>query len=102
VTAAPQQPDDALAILRRSEPLLAGIAIDIAVLKTDVATIKTDVAVLKTDVSGLRIDVANLQGRVSQLPTSWQMLTAIVTTVIAVTGGTAAILFAALNYAKTL
>jgi hypothetical protein len=102
MTAAPQQPDDALAILKRLEPMLIGIATDVAVLKTDVATIKTDVAGLKTDVVALKVDVANLQGRVSQLPTSWQMLTAIVTTVIAVTGGTAAILFAALNYAKTL
>jgi hypothetical protein len=50
----------------------------------------------------LAVEVAHLQGRVSQLPTSWLMLTAIVATVFTVTATTAGVLFAALNYAKTL
>lgn len=50
----------------------------------------------------LAVEIANLQGRVSQLPTSWLMLTAIVATVFTVTATTAGVLFAALNYAKTL
>lgn len=101
--------DAALEILKRLEPVLtriaadtAGLTTDVAGLKTDVATIKADVALLKTEVSGLTTGVANLQGRVSQLPTSWQMVTAIVATIIAVTGGTAAIVFAAMNYARAI
>jgi hypothetical protein len=50
----------------------------------------------------LRVEMAEVSGRVSQLPTSWQMLTAIVATVFTVTATTAGVLFAALNYAKTL
>ena len=98
MTAIPQQPDDALAILKRLEPVLTSIAADVVLLRTDVAGLKTDVAGLKTDVVALKVEVANLQGRVSQLPTTLQLLTAIVATVF----GTAGILFAALNYAKTL
>jgi hypothetical protein len=48
----------------------------------------------------LRVEMAEVSGRVSQLPTSWQMLTAIVATVFTVTATTAGVLFAALNYAK--
>jgi hypothetical protein len=92
MTVAPQQPDDALAILKRLEPMLISITTDVAVLKNDVTTIKADVAVLKTDVSGLKVEVANLQGRVSQLPTSWMMFTAIVVLIFTVMGGTFGIL----------
>lgn len=95
MTAAPQQPDDALAILKRLEPA-------ISVLANRVAAIETRLTVIETRLGALEVQVANLQGQVSQLPTSWLLLVAIVTTVIAVTGGTAAILFAALSYAKTL
>jgi hypothetical protein len=95
VTAAPQQPDDALAILRRIEPA-------IAVLATRLTSIEGRLTSIETRLGDLEVTVARMEGRVSQLPTSWLMLTAIAATVIAVTGGTAAILFAALNYAKTL
>lgn len=50
----------------------------------------------------LAVEVANLQGRVSQLPTTWQMFTAIVGIVFATLAGTAGVLFAALNYARAL
>jgi hypothetical protein len=50
----------------------------------------------------LRVEIAYLTGQVSEIPTSWQMLTAIVATVFTVTATTAGVLFAALNYAKTL
>lgn len=85
--------DAALEILKRLEPAIAGLA-------TRLTAIEGRLTSVETRLGAVEISVANLQGRVSQLPTSWLMLTAIVTTVIAVTGGTAAILFAALNYAR--
>jgi predicted nuclease with TOPRIM domain len=88
MTAVSQQPDDALAILKQIEGRL-----------TRIEDRLTDI---ETRLGALEVAVANLQGRVSQLPTSWQMLTAIVATVFTVTATTAGVLFAALNYAKTL
>lgn len=50
----------------------------------------------------LRVEVAYIRGQVSEMPTTWQMFTAIVAIVFTTLACTAGVLFAALNYAKTL
>lgn len=87
--------DAALEILKRLEPA-------IAVLATRLTSIEGRLTSIETRLGDLEVTVARMEGRVSQLPTSWLMLTAIMPTVIAVTGGTAAILFAALSYARAI
>lgn len=78
--------EGALEILKRLEPVLTSIDVRLTVIETQQRAMGQD--------------VANLQGRVSQIPTSWQMITAILAMIFTIMGGTAAILFAALNYAK--
>lgn len=51
----------------------------------------------------LRVEVAYIRGQVSEMPTSWQMLAAIVAIVAIVfttLAGTAGVLFAALSYVE--
>lgn len=81
--------DAALEILKRLEPAISGLA-------TRLTAIEGRLTAIEADVVKIRVEVANLQGRVSQMPTTLQLLTAIVATVF----GTAGILFAALSYAK--
>jgi hypothetical protein len=48
----------------------------------------------------LAVEVAYIRGQVSEMPTNWQMLMAIVAIVFTTLAGTAGVLFAALSYAK--
>ena len=72
---APQRFDDeALDILRRLEPVLARQGADIAGMKSDIAEMKTDIAEMKKDIVRQGADIARLDGRVSAMPTTWQLL----------------------------
>lgn len=77
--------DEALDILKRLEPALAGLA-------SRMTGIETRMTNLETRMGALEVGVANLQGRVSQLPTAWAMFTAIVVLIFTVMGGTVGIL----------
>jgi hypothetical protein len=85
MTAVPQQPDDALDILKRLEPAIAGLA-------SRLTAIESRLTAIEVDLVEIRIEVAELRGRVSQLPTSWMMFTAIVVLIFTVMGGTFGIL----------
>ena len=87
--------DETLDILKRLEPLLGRIGSDVAVLKADVAGLRADMTRLDDRVRVIGQDVANLQGRISQLPTSWVMFTAIAVLIFTVMGGSFGILAAA-------
>ncbi|MBF0563323.1 MAG: hypothetical protein HQL37_15225 [Alphaproteobacteria bacterium] len=99
----PQRADEeALDILRRLEPVLheiqteqkeqrrdiVGLREDIAEIRTeqkeqrrDIVGLREDIAEIRTeqkeqrrDIVGLREDIAEMKGRVSQMPTLWQLL----------------------------
>jgi predicted nucleic acid-binding Zn-ribbon protein len=88
--------DAALEILKRLEPAISGLASRLTSIEGRLTAMESRLTTIEGDVVKIRVEVANLQGRVSQMPTTLQLLTAIVATVF----GTAGILFAALNYAK--
>ena len=58
--------NEALDILRRLEPVLSR-------LTADVGEIKAEQKEQRKDIAKLQQDVARLDGRVSQLPTLWQL-----------------------------
>jgi hypothetical protein len=71
--------DDAIEILHRLEPVLAGI-------QTDVSEIKARQAKHDETLTKVLVEVAELRGKVSLLPTAIQMLTAIVAILAAAFG----------------
>lgn len=77
--------DEALAILRRLEPALTGLA-------NRMAGLETRMTGLEARMGALEVGVAELRGKVSQIPTWWQMLTIIAGLILAVMGGTIGVL----------
>jgi small-conductance mechanosensitive channel len=79
--------DEALEILRRLEPVLARMSSDLNAVKTDLNAVKTDLNTVRTEQARqadvlVRLDerqrkqgedLARLDGRVSQLPTLYQL-----------------------------
>lgn len=71
------EPNEVLLILRRLEPALARLDDRVGKLDDRVGKLEASVAKLDDRLRVVEGDVRELKGRVSQLPTSWQMLTAI-------------------------
>ena len=65
--------DEALDILRRLEPTLAQMHGELRQVQADVADIRAEQKEQRRDIGKLQQDVARLDGRVSQLPTLWQL-----------------------------
>lgn len=55
-----------------------------------------DITAIRSDFAGLKADVARVEGRLSQLPTTWGIITALLGT----WGAGAAIVFTLLRFAK--
>lgn len=54
---------------------------DVAGLKSEMVAVKTEVVSLKSGFHSLEVQMGRVEGRVMNLPTYWQMLTAIVTVI---------------------
>lgn len=71
----PRSPnDEALDILRRIEPVLAAIQADQREMKAEIKEIKGELKGVKSDQIRHLEMVAELRGRVSNLPTIWQIV----------------------------
>jgi hypothetical protein len=65
--------DEALDILRRLEPTLAQMHGELRQVQTDLGEVKADLKRLDDRQRKQGEDIAELKGRVSQLPTIWQL-----------------------------
>lgn len=60
-------------------------------MEARVTRLETDLRDLKSDVKGARLDLAEIKGRLSQMPTTFQLLTWFMTVAVALVGLTFAI-----------
>lgn len=79
---------DIRATLARLEPVLSQVSSDLTGLKSDVKDLRSDVTDLRSkDLVDLKVAAAKLEGRVSQLPSTVQLL-GFVLAVLAIAGVT--------------
>ena len=62
-------------------------------METRITRLEDDFRSLKADLSAIRTDVSYLRGRIESLPTTWQLITAVIGGNVSV----AAVIFAALK-----
>lgn len=77
-------------ILERLEPKI-----------TEAASVKSDIAELRSkDIAEMRSRLAFVEGRLQGMPTTWQMFTTVLASMIATWGAGAAIVLAILRFAR--
>lgn len=99
------------ALMARMEPLLQQLVADMSATRADLAELKgstrADLAELRTSIGHLptvsdmlatRAEFAELKGSVTHLPSTWQMMTAIIGGQVAFAAVIAAIVFGVLRY----